>query len=235
MFERWGLRRSGLLCAAALLFAAAAGARNTFGLRDLVPDPENWEYRAARVAGAIDGDTIKLEDGSNVRFLGINTPELAHPDLGIEEEVGGADARAWLQDEIAEKTVRLYVHKDHPTDKYGRTLALVFYWTGGSVNVELIEQGYAEPAYLYLKPDLNDEVFLEAEERAASRDAVGKVNVNTASAVELDAVVGIGPQIASEIIKYRTTHGPIRSLEELDDVKYIGPAKIEEIRRFITF
>jgi competence protein ComEA len=57
-----------------------------------------------------------------------------------------------------------------------------------------------------------------------------KINVNTASASELELLPGIGPALAARIIEHRTQHGPFRSVADLDKVKGIGPAKLRKLR-----
>lgn len=60
------------------------------------------------------------------------------------------------------------------------------------------------------------------------------VNINTATADELDALPGIGPVLAGRIISYREENGGFRSPEELTRVKGIGQATLEEIYDLIT-
>ena len=62
----------------------------------------------------------------------------------------------------------------------------------------------------------------------------GLVNVNTASAEELEALSGIGPVLAQAIIDYRTDNGPFPTVDALLDVSGIGPATLEEIRDQVT-
>jgi competence protein ComEA len=62
----------------------------------------------------------------------------------------------------------------------------------------------------------------------------GLVNINTASAKELEALPGVGPSTAKAIITYRTTVAPFSSLDDLLQVSGIGPAKLEAMRGFIT-
>jgi competence protein ComEA len=62
----------------------------------------------------------------------------------------------------------------------------------------------------------------------------GLINVNTASAVELESLPGIGEVLAATIIEYRTENGPFTSVEDLMDVSGIGPATLEEIRDQVT-
>lgn len=59
------------------------------------------------------------------------------------------------------------------------------------------------------------------------------VNLNTASASELDRLPGIGPSLAQEIIGYREAHGAFRSVEDLLSVPGIGPAKLEALRALV--
>ena len=56
-----------------------------------------------------------------------------------------------------------------------------------------------------------------------------RVDLNTATASELDALPGIGPVLAQRIVDHRTRHGPFRAVEELDDVPGIGPAIAAEL------
>ncbi len=60
------------------------------------------------------------------------------------------------------------------------------------------------------------------------------LNVNTATQRELEALPGIGPTIAQEIIKYRETVGPFQSVDELLKVRGIGPARLAAIRDLVT-
>ena len=60
------------------------------------------------------------------------------------------------------------------------------------------------------------------------------VNVNTASAEELQALTGIGPALAGEIVSYRDEHGAFETPEELMNVKGIGEGKLSAFRAEIT-
>ena len=62
----------------------------------------------------------------------------------------------------------------------------------------------------------------------------GKVNINTASAAELDALPGIGPGYAERIVSYRESNGPFEKVEDIQNVPGIGPATFERIRGLIT-
>jgi len=60
------------------------------------------------------------------------------------------------------------------------------------------------------------------------------VNLNTASAVELDMLPGIGPAIAGRIIDYRQTAGNFKTIEEIKNVSGIGSATFEKLKDHIT-
>jgi competence protein ComEA len=61
-----------------------------------------------------------------------------------------------------------------------------------------------------------------------------KININTASAEELDKLPGIGPSIAKAIIDYRTTKGLFKKIENINEVKGIGDALYAKIKDQIT-
>ena len=64
--------------------------------------------------------------------------------------------------------------------------------------------------------------------------ASGMVNINTASASELEKLPGIGPALAQRIVEYRDSHGPFASVDALTDVPGIGKAKLEGLREQAT-
>ena len=43
-----------------------------------------------------------------------------------------------------------------------------------------------------------------------------------------------GPATAQKIVDWRASHGPFRSVDDLDDVPGIGPARIEQLRELVT-
>jgi competence protein ComEA len=67
-----------------------------------------------------------------------------------------------------------------------------------------------------------------------STSSGGQININTASATELEELSGIGEVLAAAIVDYRTENGPFASVDELEDVSGIGPATLEEIRDQVT-
>ena len=60
------------------------------------------------------------------------------------------------------------------------------------------------------------------------------VNINTATAEELQALPRIGPAMAQRIIAWREAHGGFRSVDELDAVPGIGPSMLENLRPLVT-
>jgi competence protein ComEA len=60
------------------------------------------------------------------------------------------------------------------------------------------------------------------------------VNVNTATAEELETLPGIGEVLAQAIISYREENGPFATVDDLEEVSGIGPATLEEIRDLVT-
>jgi len=63
---------------------------------------------------------------------------------------------------------------------------------------------------------------------------VGKVNINTADRAALEALPGIGPELAQRILDYRQAHGPFAQISDLLNVTGIGPGILDKIRDEIT-
>ena len=69
---------------------------------------------------------------------------------------------------------------------------------------------------------------------AGSAPAVGQqINLNTATAEQLDGLDGVGPATAQKILAYRQQHGGFRSVSELDQVAGIGPKKLAALKPLV--
>jgi micrococcal nuclease len=94
----------------------------------------------ARVHSVTDGDTIVLEGGKRVRYLGIDAPEVAH-EGNPGDPLGDGAARS-NRNLVSGRWVRLEFERERQDD-YGRLLAYVFLEDGTLVNSELVRQGFA--------------------------------------------------------------------------------------------
>ena len=95
-------------------------------------------------------------------------------------------------------------------------------------------------AVLYLTSGANragrEDYTVQTERNAEEEVAPVRVlvNINTASAEELETVTGIGPVLAQAILDYRAEHGDFQTLDELLEVRGIGSAKLDAMRDEIT-
>lgn len=87
----------------------------------------------------VDGDTIYLENGDKVRFVGVNTPE-----RGVE---GYIASKNFVQKLCLNKEVGIDIDDSKHSDKYGRTLGVVIVG-GKNVNEMLLKEGLAEVMYI---------------------------------------------------------------------------------------
>ena len=62
----------------------------------------------------------------------------------------------------------------------------------------------------------------------------GPLDLNRATADDLDALPGVGPATAAAIVRYRDEHGPFGRVDDLAEVRGIGPAKMEALRGLVT-
>jgi competence protein ComEA len=69
---------------------------------------------------------------------------------------------------------------------------------------------------------------------ASAADKQDKVNINTASAKELQKLEGVGRAVAERIVSYREEHGPFKRGEDLKKVEGVGAALWERNRTRIV-
>ena len=112
---------------------------------------------SAKVIEVIDGDTIIIEGGYHVRYIGIDSPEKHEPFY--------SEAKRINEDLVEGKVVKL--QKDiSDQDKHGRMLRYI-YIDEIFVNAEIVRMGYAN-ASAY-PPDVKYQIFLDAMENEAKQ------------------------------------------------------------------
>lgn len=138
-------------------------------------DPEKLlklESATVHVTKVIDGDTVKVEEGKNVRLVGIDTPEVAHPwkNPPEPEEPFGNEATELTRGLIEGKEITIE-YDVAATDRYGRQLGYLFVEKDGEkifVQEELVRNGLA---YVYtIRPNL----FYNARLLKAQQEAYKK-------------------------------------------------------------
>lgn len=65
-------------------------------------------------------------------------------------------------------------------------------------------------------------------------DAQGKVNVNTASAEQLQLLPRVGPALAQRIIEFREQNGPFKAIEDLILVRGIGEKTLDLMKPYVA-
>lgn len=125
---------------------------------------------SATVQRVVDGDTLRLSDGRNVRMIGLNTPELGKQ--GRSDEPFAVAARKRLEALVAESDGRVGLRlgaqaKDH----YGRTLAHVFSGRGENLEAQMLADGLGFQVAVAPNVDLVD--CQQAAERRARQAGLG--------------------------------------------------------------
>ena len=126
-----------------------------------------------KVDRVIDGDTIKIETGQSVRYIGIDTPELHDPRKPVQ--CFAKEAYEKNKQLVEGKTVRL--EKDvSQTDKYGRLLRYIFLSQTATsealfVNKYLVTEGYAYAATF--PPDVRYAELFKNEQKQAMESKKG--------------------------------------------------------------
>lgn len=125
-------------------------------------DRQHWH----KVERVIDGDTIKIETGESVRYIGIDTPETVHPRKPVQYY--GKEASEYNKKQVEGKKVRLEFDVQE-RDHYGRLLCYVYLADGTFVNAELVKQGYAQVS-TYPPNVKYQELFLSLQKEARTRN-----------------------------------------------------------------
>ncbi len=157
------------------------------------------------VKRVIDGDTVELESGLRVRYIGINSPEVA--ERGVEGCLAAAAQEA-NNNLVQGKTVRME-RDTSDKDRYGRLLRYVWLDTI-QLNATLVEQGLAR-AIAY-PPDVKYQKELAAAEtraKGARRGMWGDLCRTAASgdAIEEQAVTPALPPVSECTIKGNISNG----------------------------
>src|SRR3990167_4117159 len=159
------------------------------------------ENNSVKVIRVVDGDTIEIEGGEKVRYIGIDTPETVDPRKTVQ--CFGVEASKKNQELVEGKMVRL--EKDiTDRDKYNRLLRYVY--VGDTfINLELVKQGFAY-SYSY-PPDIKYQdkiVKAQQEAREAKRGLWGAcsadIRVNPSAAPQVSSPVSAA-QNSSCVIK----------------------------------
>ncbi|UFQ00667.1 thermonuclease family protein [Pseudomonas fitomaticsae] len=125
---------------------------------------------SATVQRVVDGDTLRLSDGRNVRMIGLNTPELGKQ--GRSDEPFAVAARKRLEALVAESDARVGLRLGaQPKDHYGRTLAHVFSAKGENLEAQMLADGLGFQVAVAPNVDLVD--CQQAAERRARQAGLG--------------------------------------------------------------
>lgn len=113
------------------------------------------------ISQVIDGDTIRLSDGRSIRLIGVDTPELHHPELPVQYFANEASE---FTKKLCEKSNVTIEYENNARDVYNRMLAYVYLSDGRCLNQELIKRGYG---YVYTRfPFSKKDEFLALEKTA---------------------------------------------------------------------
>ena len=149
-------KNSKLFIAVVLVLGIAVGLVIGYGVWHTTSAPAMEQALVVRV---IDGDTIELQDGSHVRYLGIDTPET--------DEYYFAEATAKNKELVEGKVVYLQKGK-RDCDEYDRLLRYV-YIDGVFVNAELVAQGFAT-AYIFDTDEWYSQTLVRLEQYAKMKN-----------------------------------------------------------------
>ncbi|MGF6198233.1 thermonuclease family protein [Pseudomonas laurylsulfatiphila] len=122
------------------------------------------------VQRVVDGDTLRLSDGRNVRMIGLNTPELGKQ--GRSDEPFAVAARKRLEALVAASDGRVgLVPGKESKDHYGRTLAHVYGANGANLEAQMLAEGLG--FQVAVAPNVDLVACQQAAERNARQAGLG--------------------------------------------------------------
>jgi micrococcal nuclease len=161
-----------------LLAASALEAGSTFrqaarvGISEPSRESRDEVPEKRLVVRVIDGDTIVVSPNEKVRLIGVDTPETVHPNKAVQ--CFGKDAKDFTRSMVEHRTIRLVLDETNRVrnhkDRYGRTLAYVYFDDGTMLNAELIRRGFG---HAYTRFPFRHVVEFRQLERLARSRAVG--------------------------------------------------------------
>ena len=134
----------------------------------LLPGAPSAAAPLVKVKRVIDGDTILLQNGEKVRYIGVNAPEVDHSPKGAEPL--GQEAKEVNRRLVEGKRVKLEFDAER-RDKYGRLLAYVFLEDGTFINGWLVQRGLAKA--VFYSPNLKYQDLLKKLEQEAREKQLG--------------------------------------------------------------
>jgi len=136
-----------------------------------------YHEQTFEVVRVVDGDTIDVDmpDGNRVttriRLWGVNTPELARPEVQRKAQPFAEEAKAWATEVAEGQNVTLLLAKHRLRDRHGRVLAYVILPDGSSLNERLLTEGLAVADSRWSHAELD---AYEALEQQAREQGVGR-------------------------------------------------------------
>ena len=167
-----------------------------------IQDKEQNEYKVIKI---FDGDTIVLGiDGveERVRFIGMDTPEIAHREKPAEYFAN--EATEHLKQILSKHKITKLEYDVIKRDKYGRLLAYLFLDNGEMLNEKMVKDGYAY--LLTIPPNVKYNERFQSAIKYAREDSLGlwKNGIKIFNATDIDS-------LEKNIGKYATVQGVIKN------------------------
>lgn len=217
------------------------------GVQRLRDAPRGVAVTLAIVVVAVVGVAVGLALAGSLRFPGGTSgppPELTMPRADVGDGAGTPDGAAESTADGPTTTAPvLYVHAAGAVARPGvvqvtansRVADVVAAAGGATSEADLDQVNLAAPVAdgerIYV-PKRGETIAPAAPARggAGASAAPAIVNLNQATLAQLESLPGVGPATAQAILDYRTQRGRFRSVDDLLNVRGIGPAKLEQIR-----
>ncbi|KHF31269.1 ComE operon protein 1 [Anoxybacillus sp. BCO1] len=184
---------------------------------------ERWIYIGALVVGAIIWVTQREETTIQPLPLEQNEQQVEQAEKQEEQTSVFVDVKGAVK--------RAGVYEVAPTSRIRDVIEIAGGLTEEADETKVnLAMKVRDEMVIYV-PKKGEEISELADMHTTTDGSNGKVNINTATAEQLQTLQGIGPAKAAAIIAYREEHGPFQKAEDLLNVSGIGQKSLEKNKK----
>ncbi|RRG17390.1 hypothetical protein D3P96_07875 [Weissella viridescens] len=179
------------------------------------------------------GVLVQQYVGQNVAKTQRVVPEVrmvSHPDRAVKkDQVASSVIHVDVKGAVKSPNVYLFNQNERIQDAIRRAGGIIPQAETKDVN---LAQKLTDGLMLYIPRKGEQSSKTPSGQNNAVDQTKGKLDINQVTVTELQQIPGIGPKRAADIISFRETSGPFKSIDDLSQVSGFGPKTVQKIRDY---